>query len=87
MAIVTVRNLKPALLQRLREQAAANGRSTEAEAQAILEAAVGEPSPDLVESMRGFAEEACLTDDAMAIIFPPRVPETQRPISLGEPEE
>ena len=40
MPILTVRNLDPAVHQRLRELAAAHGRSMEAEARAILAAGV-----------------------------------------------
>ena len=41
MGTITVRNLDDAVQQRLRERAAAHGRSMEAEARAILTSAVG----------------------------------------------
>lgn len=41
MATITVRNLDDAVQQRLRERAAAHGRSMEAEVRAILTTAVG----------------------------------------------
>ena len=37
MAAITIRQLDPMVKQRLRERAAANGRSMEAEARALLE--------------------------------------------------
>lgn len=43
MAAITVRDLDPTVKERLRVQAARNGRSMEAEARAILEAAVANP--------------------------------------------
>lgn len=83
MTMLTVRNLKPEVHRKLREQAAANGRSMEAEARAILEAGVGGESPDVVAALRRFAEEVRPTDDELAIVFPPRSPERQRPIGFG----
>ncbi len=84
MTILTVRNLKPEVHQRLREQAAANGRSMEAEARAILEAGVGGGSDDMIAALRRFAKDVQPTDEELAIIFPPRNPELQRPIVLGD---
>lgn len=84
MAILTVRNLKPEVHQRLRERAAAHGRSMEAEARAILEAAVGRDSTDVVAAIRRFADEVRPTDEELATIFPPRGQERQRPIVLDE---
>lgn len=42
MATITVRNLSPTTQRKLKERAAANNRSMEAEARAILTAAVGD---------------------------------------------
>ncbi|HMS76708.1 FitA-like ribbon-helix-helix domain-containing protein [Gordonia sp. (in: high G+C Gram-positive bacteria)] len=60
MTILTIRNLKPEVHQKLREQAAVNGRSIEAEACAILEAGVGAQAISLVEALRGFADDAAM---------------------------
>lgn len=43
MANLLVRNVDDSIVQSLREQAAANGRSAEAEHRAILAAALGRP--------------------------------------------
>jgi plasmid stability protein len=54
-ASLTIRNLDEAVKTRLRVRAAARGRSMEAEARAILSAALSataEPGPSLVESIR-----------------------------------
>lgn len=46
MAVLTIRNVDDSVKQRLRERAAAHGRSVEAEVRAILAAAVREdPNP------------------------------------------
>ena len=46
MAMLTIRNLDPAVKERLRLRAAEHGRSMEAEARGILQAALGEtPRP------------------------------------------
>lgn len=58
MAVLTIRNVDDSVKQRLREHAAINGRSVEAEVRAILESAVREdPNPaSLVEdSLDAFA--------------------------------
>lgn len=49
MAAVSIRDLDDSVRDRLRQRAARNGRSMEAEMRAILEAAVAEPErkPDL----------------------------------------
>ena len=45
MASITIRNLAPAVKERLRVQAARRGHSMEAEARAILQSALGTPEP------------------------------------------
>lgn len=84
MTMLTVRNLKPEVHQRLREQAARHGRSMEAEARVILEAGVSDKGADLVSLLREFAEETQLTDAELTTIFPQRHDETQRSVTLGE---
>jgi plasmid stability protein len=44
MATLTIRNLERSVKERLRVRAAEHGRSMEAEARRILQAALGEPS-------------------------------------------
>ncbi len=52
MAVLTVRNLDPEVHKRLREQAARNGRSMEAEARAILDAGVRKTGSGLASALR-----------------------------------
>lgn len=56
MASLNIRQLEPALKERLRVRAAQHGRSMEAEARAILKNALATPAPatgaELVESIR-----------------------------------
>jgi len=56
MAILTIRNLDPAIKERLRVRAARHGRSMEAEARDILQAIVSAPErlaePNLYERIR-----------------------------------
>ncbi|GAB04449.1 hypothetical protein GOAMR_19_01360 [Gordonia amarae NBRC 15530] len=86
MTILTVRNLDPEIHQKLREQAAAHGRSMEAEARAILEAGVAPRTINLVDALRRFADEADLTDEEIDLMFPPRRTEVQRPVTFGDVE-
>lgn len=58
VATITVRNLPPEVQQKLKRRAAANNRSMEAEARAILAAAVadrrfGEAWVEAIEGFRG----------------------------------
>lgn len=46
MAVITIRNLPDEVRARLRIRASRNGRSTEAEARAIIASAVNAPSPE-----------------------------------------
>ncbi|HMS75435.1 FitA-like ribbon-helix-helix domain-containing protein [Gordonia sp. (in: high G+C Gram-positive bacteria)] len=86
MTILTVRNLDPEIHQKLREQAAAHGRSMEAEARAILEAGVGPRTINLVEALRRFADDADLTEDEIDLMFPARRTEVQRPVTFDDAE-
>ena len=55
MATLTIRNVDPALEERLRLRAARNGRSVEAELRCILSATLGKernPGVDLAEAIR-----------------------------------
>lgn len=64
MTILTVRNLDPEVHQRLRELAARNGRSKEAEARAILAAGVrqGAAPLDVFEVIQQHFGDLDLTD-------------------------
>lgn len=84
MAMLTVRNLRPDVHQKLREQAAAHGRSMEAEARALIEAGVSRDAEDMLSAFRRFANEVAPTDEELAVIFQPRSDETQRPIVFGD---
>ncbi len=84
MTMLTVRNLDPAVHQRLREQAARHGRSMEAEVRAILEAGVRTNENDVISGLREFAERVRPTDEELVTIFPPRRPDRPRIIDLGE---
>lgn len=83
MTMLTVRNLKPEVHRKLRAQAAAHGRSMEAEARAILEAGVG-GTTDVIAALQQFVVDVQPTADELAIIFPPRNQEEQRPVSFGD---
>jgi len=55
MTTLTIRNVEPAVKEKLRVRAAHNGRSMEAELRAILTEAIGptrDREPDLAESIR-----------------------------------
>lgn len=84
MAMLTVRNLRPDVHQKLREQAAAHGRSMEAEARALIEEGVKRDAEDMLTALRRFADEVAPTEEEMAIIFPPRKSDHQRPIIFGD---
>jgi plasmid stability protein len=71
MATLTIRDLDEAVKTRLRVRAAHNGRSMEAEARAILRAALAEPSPRRGLGSRIRQRFADLDDAAIAP--PPRV--------------
>jgi antitoxin FitA len=56
VATLTIRNVDPGVIERLRVRAARHGRSMEAEARSILSAAVAgnrdQPEPNLAEAIR-----------------------------------
>jgi antitoxin FitA len=73
MASVTIRNLDPAVKERLRVRAAQHGHSMEAEAREILKTALREPErppePNLYERIRARFAPLGGADD---IVVPPR---------------
>ena len=81
MSMFTIRNLDPALKERLRVQAARHGRSMEAEARAILADAVASPPPpgNLYERIRARFAPLGGADD---LVLPPRLPD-RAPPSFG----
>lgn len=58
MATITVRNLPEQTRRRLKERAARNNRSMEAEARAILEVATADPRPDFIWTWLEAADSA-----------------------------
>lgn len=83
MAAITVRDLDDSVKERLRRQAAANGRSMEAEARAILEAGVsGEfAGMNIGQAFRKVALELGGLDD---IEWPSRDESDRRPVVFSE---
>lgn len=73
MSMLTIRNLDPALKERLRVQAARHGRSMEAEARAILADAVASPplpARNLYERIRARFTPLGGAND---LVLPPRL--------------
>jgi len=81
-AAVTVRGLAPELKARLRIRAAHNARSMEAEARAILEAALNAPEEDATD-LAAFARSLFAPLGGVELELPPRDP-VREPPSLGE---
>ena len=79
---VTVRGLTPELKARLRVRAAHNGRSMEAEARAILEAALSAPDDESTD-LGAFARGLIAPIGGIDLILPSRGPQRQPP-DLGE---
>ena len=79
---VTVRGLTPQLKARLRVRAAHNGRSMEAEARAILEAALSAPDDETTD-LGAFARGLVAPIGGIDLALPSRGPQRQPP-ELGE---
>jgi antitoxin FitA len=79
MSMLTVRDLDPEVKEKLRRRAARHGRSMEAEARAILAAAVeAEDEPvDLVASIREY-----FAGTGIELDLPDRTSGVQRPIAF-----
>ena len=75
---VTVRGLAPALKTRLRVSAAHNGRSMEAEARAILEAALAAPEDETTD-LASFARGLFAPLGGVDLQLPPREPAREPP--------
>ena len=80
--VVTVRGLTPELKARLRVRAAHNGRSMEAEARAILEAALSAPDDETTD-LGAFARGLIAPIGGIDLVLPSRGPQRQPP-DLGE---
>lgn len=80
MSSITIRNLDPALKERLRVRAARHGHSMEAEARRILATTLGEPTGpparNLYERIRARFESLGGADD---LKLPPRLPDRDPP--------
>lgn len=76
--VVTVRGLAPALKARLRVRAAHNARSMEAEARAILEAALAAPEEDTTD-LASFARGLFAPLGGVELELPPREPARDPP--------
>jgi antitoxin FitA len=81
MATLTIRDLDDAIKARLRIRAAHNGRSMEAEARAILQAALTQPATERGLGSRIQRRFADLDD--VAIVLPPR---TEHPRAADFPQ-
>ena len=79
---VTVRGLTPQLKARLRVRAAHNGRSMEAEARAILEAALSAPDDETTD-LGAFARGLIAPIGGIDLALPSRCPQRQPP-ELGD---
>jgi antitoxin FitA len=78
VATLTIRNLEPAVKERLRVRAAEHGRSMEAEARRILQTALGEPA----HAQRNLYERIHARFAALGGIdldLPPRTPAREPP--------
>ena len=78
MASIIVRNLDDGLKQRLRIQAAANGRSMEAEARDILRTALNR-QPDAPENLASAIRARFASLDGVELDLPPRSPMRKPP--------
>ena len=83
MSSITIRNLDPAVKERLRIRAAQHGHSMEAEARSILQSTLKEPerlpARNLYERIRARFEPLGGADD---LELPPRLPVAIRPGSI-----
>lgn len=80
---VTVRGLTPQLKARLRVRAAHNGRSMEAEARAILEAALSAPDDETTD-LGAFARGLIAPIGGIDLMLPSRSPQRQPPDLGGD---
>jgi plasmid stability protein len=85
MATMTIRNIDPAVKERLRLQAARHGHSMEAEARAILRSALDRPGRP--ETLTGIMRELFGPEHGVELELPPRQPEREPPDFKADLEE
>jgi plasmid stability protein len=78
MASIIIRNLEPAVKERLRVRAAQRGHSMEAEARVILQAALDEPAQPR-ETLTGIMRELFGPEHGVELELPPREAERAVP--------
>ncbi len=83
---VTIRGLAPALKARLRVRAAMNARSMEAEARAILEAALAVPEDDMTD-LASFARSLFAPIGGVELELPTRESAREPLVFASSPEE
>lgn len=83
MASITIRNLDDDVKERLRVRAAGNGRSMEAEARMLIEAAVANPyaGMNIGQAIRKMAESVGYMDD---VVIAPRGDDVDRPLPYAD---
>lgn len=83
MASITIRDLDDSVKERLRVQAAINGRSMEAEARALLEYGLRGPyaGMNIAQAYRAMAESVGFFDD---LVIPSRAEPYERPVPFSE---
>jgi len=75
VATLTIRNLDPAIKERLRVRAAQHGHSMEAEVRSILKSTLREPAPNLHDRIRALVDPLGGID----LDLPPREPARDPP--------
>ena len=78
MTTLTIRNLDPAVKERLRVRAARHGHSMEAEVRRILSEAMQDPEP--VESIVQIARELFGPEHGVELALPSRPPVREPPV-------
>jgi plasmid stability protein len=78
MATMTIRNIDPEVKERLRVRAAQHGHSMEAEARAILRAALARSSRP--ETLTSIMRELFGPEHGVELEVPPREPEDEPPV-------
>ena len=81
MTTMTIRNIDPAVKERLRLRAARHGHSMEAEARAILRSALDRPAR--AETLTSIVRELFGPEHGVELEPPPREPEREPPDFKG----
>src|SRR6516162_3274198 len=85
MSSITIRNLDPALKERLRVRAAQHGRSMEAEARRILQTALSAGGTPPARNLYDRIHERFARLGGVELELPPRVRRASRPASSDVP--